>query len=160
MPKRIPLTQGRFTIVDDDMFDYLNQWKWHAHKERNNYYATNGSGHNIGGVIRMHRLIMNAQKGQQIDHCNNNGLDNQRGNLRFCTNSQNLQNARKHKNCSSRYKGVCWNTGKAKWQTNICINSKNIIIGRFDSQIKAALAYDKAAQKYFGEFAYLNFKEK
>lgn len=155
--KKIPLTQNQIALVDNADFEWLNQWIWYAHKEKNTFYAFRTT-----DDMKMHRLIMNAQKGQQTDHKNHNGLDNQRHNLRFCNNTQNLQNAQKHKSygkqtCSSKYKGVCWDKTKKKWQTNICINKNMLTIGRFNSEIEAAKTYDNAARKFFGEFACLNF---
>lgn len=152
MSKLISLTQGKFAIVDDKNYEWLNQWKWYAHKERNNIYPLRGK-----DDMRMPRLIMSAKKGEQIDHRNINGLDNRECNLRFCTNSQNLQNARKSKNCSSQYKGVCWAKSKKKWQVNIQLNKIFFNLGRFDTEIEAAKIYDAKAKELFGDFARLNF---
>jgi len=151
MSKLILLTQGKHAIVDDENYYWLNRWKWYAHKERNNFYAFRGR-----DDIKMHRLIMGAKKGQQIDHRNRGGLDNRRYNLRFCTNAQNLQNARKRKNCSSQYKGVCWDKSKKKWIAYIGLNQKLLFLGRYDSEIEAANIYNKKAKKLFGEFERLN----
>jgi len=107
-------------------------------------------------MIRMHRLILKAQKGQQVDHINGNGLDNRKDNLRFCTSSQNYQNSRKRKNCSSKYKGVWWHKQSKKWQTGIVLNYKNYHLGYFTNEIEAAKAYDLTAAEFFGEFARLN----
>jgi len=94
--KRIPLTQGKFAIVDDADFEWLSQWKWRARKDYNTWYA-------IRRVVRgscrtttsIHRQIMEAKPGSQVDHRNRDGLDNRRCNLRFCTNAQNAMNQRK-----------------------------------------------------------------
>jgi len=154
MSKRISLTQGKFAIVDDDMFDYLNQWKWYAYKPGTVFYAARREGNKI---ITMHRVIMKAKKGQQIDHRNRNGLNNRRCNLRFCNNSQNAQNGESHKNSSSIYKGVAWHKLAKKWMASICIKGKQIYLGLFISEAEAAKVYDKKAKELFGEFAKLNF---
>jgi hypothetical protein len=83
MSKLIPLTQGKFAIVDNADFDWLNQWKWYAVKSYNTWYARRFSS------IPMHRQIMSAPSGTEIDHRNHNGLDNRRQNLRFSTSAEN-----------------------------------------------------------------------
>lgn len=149
--KRIPLTQGKYALVDDDMFDYLSQWKWYTHKNKNVYYAEKRRSY------AMHRLIMNAKKGQPVDHKNRNGLDNQKDNLRFATISQNAQNQKLQRGCSSRYKGVNWHKRDKKWQSRIKINNKTIHLGYHHNEIVAAWVYDQMAKNLFKEFARLNF---
>ena len=106
----------------------------------------------------MHRLIMGAQPGQLIDHKNRKGLDNQRGNLRFCTRSQNQANAKKRAG-SSRYKGVTWDKHWDKWRAMIGVRSKRFHLGYFDDEDDAGRAYNRAATEYFGEFARPNVIE-
>ena len=91
----------------------------------------------------------------QIDRIENNG-HYESGNIRFVTSTQNLQNRRENKNCSSKYKGVYWNKRRKKWQVSICVNGKPTYLGRFKNEIDAAEAYDAAALKYFTEFALTN----
>lgn len=91
----------------------------------------------------------------QIDHEDRNPLNNQRSNLRVATKAQNNANKRKHKNSTSVYKGVSWNSEKHKWV--VYVQSKNL--GYFESELDAALAYDLEAKKRFGVFAVLNFPE-
>jgi len=87
----IPLTQGRFAIVDPDDYDWLNQYKWYAAKCRTTFYAYRSK---TRTTVNMHREIMCAPKGMICDHKNHNGLDNRKSNLRLCTNRQN-QKARR-----------------------------------------------------------------
>ena len=152
--KEIPLTQGQFAIVDDADYDWLNQYKWCACKCRGNFYAIRQSTH-----IYMHRQILGLERGdkRQGDHQNHNTLDNRRDNLRVCTHRENLRNQKLQKKKTSKYKGVCWSESRKKWYAYITVNKKMKNLGRFHSEIFAAGIYDRAAKKYFGEFAHLNF---
>jgi len=153
--KYISLTKGKRAIVDDDMFDYLNQWKWCASKSGELYCARAWID---GKMIRMHRLIMRAKPNQEIDHKNHNTLDNRIENLRFCTHAQNKHNSRPYKNGLCKYKGVHWYKQTKKWEVKITLNRKKYHVGYFHSVVEAAKAYDKKARELFGEFAYCNFK--
>lgn len=153
----ILLSQGRIAIVDDEDYTYLNQWNWVARKHRKQWYAVRTvkkDGNNIN--VHMHREILKPPDGIPVDHINHNGLDNRRANLRLCTTQQNSQNKLRSDNTSG-YKGVCWDKEQKKWVVHITVNKKLVHLGRFTDITMAALTYDKAAIKYFGEFASLNF---
>lgn len=159
MSKQISLTQGKFAIVDDEDYERLNQYRWYAHKDGNTYYAICNIGkQSYPQKIRMHRLILGLKQDdkRQTDHRNHNGLDNRKCNIRICTSQQNNQN-RKALSYTSKYKGVSWNKRDCKWKAHICLNYKEIYLGYFDNEIKAAQAYDRKAKELFGEFVYTNF---
>ena len=107
----------------------------------------------------MHREIINAPEDMFVDHINHNGLDNRKANLRFATPADNARYARYPKiNTSSKYRGVWYNKQTRKWRATIVVNRKRKQIGYFHNEINAARAYDQAAQKYYREFAILNFE--
>ncbi len=107
-------------------------------------------------MIYMHRLITNAPYGLLVDHINGDCLDNRKANLRLATNAQNNYNKRPL-NSFSKYKGVFFIRKEKRWTATIGLNHKKIYLGNFKDEIKAAKAYDTAAKKYYGQFAYLNF---
>ena len=158
----IPLTQGKFAIVDDEDFELLNRWKWFARKSEKTFYATrNATAKDCVGrrTIRMHRVVLGLEpKDKRIsDHRNHNGLDNRRENLRIATRLQNQQNRKSQKGISI-YKGVHWDNINKKWRSQIQQNYKRFHLGEFETEIEAAKSYDVAARKLFGEFAKLNFE--
>jgi hypothetical protein len=154
--RKIKLTQGKYALVDDADYDWLNQYKWHAYysKRTNTFYAV----HSISSIkkISMQRMIMNTSTGLHTDHKNGKTLDNRRANLRVATVSQNCMNRKGDKNSTSKFKGVSWNKHAKKWRSFIMSKAKLIYLGSFDSEIDAAKIYNQAAIKYFGNFARLN----
>lgn len=152
--KLIPLTQGKFAIVDAEDFEWLSQWKWYACLKHGNWYA-----YTKHSKLCMQRLILGltAGDGKKSDHINHRTLDNRRRNIRICTNTENQQNRNISKNNTSGFKGVYWGKDREKWITRIQFNKKKIWLGYFSNKIEAAKCYDKAAKKLFGEFARCNF---
>lgn len=160
--REILLTQNQIALVDDADYDWLNQWKWFASKDRSgNFYAVRHSSKkkSNGHLIKMSRQILGLKYGdkRQADHRDHNTLDNRQGNIRICTSQQNRFNQKPHRNTTSQFKGVTWDRQTGKWLTAIYINKKRNHIGRFILEEVAALAYDMIAIQEFGEFAYLNF---
>jgi hypothetical protein len=157
--KTIPLTQGKFAIVDDEDFEYLNQWKWHAVKMHNLYYAAHVNvayGSKRENVF-MHRLILKTPKGLFVDHRDRNGLNNQKDNLRNCTNQQNMQNRKISYKNKYGYKGIQL-VKSGRWIAHISVNGTNQHIGTYDTPEQAARAYDNKAVEIYGEFARTNFQ--
>jgi len=168
--REIPLTQGKVMQCDDEDFDWFNQFKWHAVKDVNVWYARRKFYMKSGKKksVRAHQFLMLGAK--KIDHKDGNGLNNQKENLREATDTQNKQNQGKHsKTASSSYKGVCWREyvlirkgvvyPYAHWLASITVNKVRLFLGHYESEDDAAIAYDYAAKIYFGEFARLNFPD-
>jgi len=158
--KEIKLTQGKVALVDDEDFEKLNQFKWYTRKCGNVFYAARMSETNLGYriILPMHRVVMNTPKDMKTDHIDHNGLNNQKSNLRICTNIQNVYNKRPQINSSSKYRGVSFikSSSKKKWRAAIKHNGKDYHLGCFEYEIDAAKAYNIAANKFWGEFAYMN----
>jgi hypothetical protein len=140
------LTEGKIIRVSEA--------RWKNKNTEQTYYAT------VGDRRRqkfLHRVILGlSDPAVLVDHINGNGLDNRKSNLRVCNNQQNQANCRKQANTSSRYKGVRWHKGQAKWNAYIKVDGEMKYLGTFIEESKAAMAYNEAAVKYFGEFAKLN----
>ena len=156
----LQLSQGYVALVDDEDFEQVSQFKWHAKVDTHTVYAARNitlpNGRRTGQ--RLHRFILGPNDSQVVDHRNGNGLDCQRSNIRICTQTQNAANRRKQAS-SSHFKGVSWFKRLGNWAVKVHYNNKDIYIGNFTSELDAAHAYDAAAIKYFGEFANTNFQE-
>lgn len=158
--KLIPLTQGHHAIVDDEDFEEVNQHKWCINKDRSRtIYAARPIKIKMKWILcYMHRQILKAKSGQYVDHRNHDGLDNRKSNIRICTNAQNNHNRKPQPGYSSPYKGASWDRSTRKWRARIRVQGKELHLGLFVNELDAALVYDAAARKHFGEFAYTNFK--
>lgn len=151
--KKHPCT---FTKVDDETYDKLSQRCWVVN--RDGYPQRSAS---IGGkrtTLVMHRVVINAKKGQCVDHIDGDKLNNQLSNLRLCTIAGNSQNRPKPitRKSTSKYKGVSYVSRVGIWQAAICCKRKKYHIGTFKKEIDAAIAYNVYAKRLHGEFAYLN----
>ena len=159
MAKEIPLSTqkrrnsqnlGLVALVDDEDYDWLSQWNWSAvstHR-RNGGYAMRRD--NVTGkTILMHRMILKASDGGEVDHINGNGLDNRRCNLRLVTPQQNRRNRSTGRNNQTGYKGVTFDKKSGRW-----VMSFRVV---FDSAEEAARVYDQLAAAVFGEHAKTNF---
>lgn len=151
MVKKILLTQGKFALVDDEDYKMLNQFRWYAHKakgikSRKVFYVHRKKDKK---TILMHRFILDAPKGFQVDHINGNGLDNRKSNLRIVTSRQNQQN--RQVNCTSKYPGVCWSLSAKKWMVDIKIKGKKKYLGYFKTEKEAFQAYKSAVHELTGE---------
>jgi hypothetical protein len=155
--KEIMLSRGKVALVDEEDFDYINQWKWHYSDA--GYAVRHPIGQNRK-LLYMHREIINTPANMETDHINNNRLDNRRINLRICTHSENMHNGKIPIANTSGYKGVRMPKNSKKWEVRIKVNGKGIYLGVFKDVIEAAHVYDNAANVYHGKFAKTNFPKK
>lgn len=149
-------------LVDDEDYEMVTAYRWHGFQNKaGNVYARRGWREN--GKQRGQFLHSLLTGWRFVDHVNHDGLDNRRCNLRQATALQNAHNARPNqvrggRPCTSRFKGVSLKGGK-RWVAQIVVAGEKSWIGSFNTEIEAALAYDRRAAQHFGEYAYLNFPE-
>lgn len=150
--KRIHLSHGDFTLVDDVDFLYLVGYNW----------SVNGHGYvqaRIDGKVqKMHRIIIKRMeldiKDKVVDHKDCNTLNNCRSNLRVATRSQNQANQSKQKSNTSGFKGVAWDKDRKMWRASISVNNRMNYLGLFNTPEEAHQAYVAAAKQFYGEFAH------
>jgi len=153
--KEIPLTRGLVAVVDDEDYERLAAFKWRATADG---YAVRDIPHPLRPGKKtaefMHRALLGLAFGDERkgDHRNNCRQDNRRDNLRIATQTENTRN-RLLCHSSSGLKGASWHSRDRKWLARICVNNKNIHLGRFDTAEAAHDAYKAAAAKLHGEFA-------
>jgi hypothetical protein len=159
--KNISLPNKQFTIIDDDNFNDISKYSWRlvgaGYVSRGvRLKAKYGGKHKI---FYLHREIMGAKKGEEVDHINHNKLDNRKSNLRICNHRQNHLNRKGDSMSSSGFKGVSFKGNNCKdrpWCTRIFTNKKEIYLGNYATPQEAAKVYNIAAKKYFGDYAFLN----
>lgn len=137
-------------LLDDEDYAEVNKWKWTLNKG----YAQRIESRTQKNIV-VHRLVMKAKVGQEVDHINRNPLDNRKVNLRFCTTRENRRNMGLRKDSKTGYKGVRANRKSFQAYIN-GRDGKFTHLGMFKDPKLAAIAYNTAAKKYFGEFAWLN----
>jgi hypothetical protein len=154
----IPLPGGLNALIDEADYPLVCHYHWSTASTQGRYYATSTYRGANGRVfyLKMHRMIVMARPGEQVDHINMDTLDNRRCNLRIATKGQNMRNRGPTARSTSGYKGVHWSKSANKWVAEIQMNGKKKYLGVFASADEAALAYNKAAIQLHGEFARLN----
>lgn len=151
---------GGSTIVDADLITRLSQYKWHMSWD-GYVFTTFWSGEKCT-MKGLGAFILETEKGFQCDHINGDRLDNRLSNLRIVTPQQNQWNQGKRlpQKSTSKYKGVYFCKGHNAWRSQIRVNGKKIHLGTSRNQEDAALKYNSAAQKNFGQYARLNIINK
>ena len=151
--KTIRLTNGTEAIVDDEDYEELSKyrWSWGSGYARR-YAKIDGKVYCLG----MHRALMNAEKGTEVDHINRNPLDNRKANLRVVSHQENMVNRRKHKNNTTGISGVYWSNRYNMYHARIQRKNITYHLGYFVNKEDAAAAYSNAAEKYHSEYRSLD----
>ncbi len=152
--KEIQLTRNQAALVDDEDYEELSKHKWYSAYRKDNqaYYAARKGPQKS---LLMHRVIMNVTEPSiYVDHRNRDTLDNRKCNLRLCSGAQNQMNRPVQPNNTSGHRGVSWNKQNNKWHARINVSGKRIFLGYFTDLQNAADIYEKAAEKFFGEFKF------
>lgn len=143
--KKIKLTQRKYALIDDDDYEAISKRKWFARKTGGTYYA-------LTDVTYMHRVILQAKKGDMIDHINGNGLDNRKSNLRFTDKSLNGHNTRAKRRRTTlgvQYKFHPDGSIKNKpFWAYFVHQRKQISIGYYKTKLGARRAYLSTLRKY------------
>jgi hypothetical protein len=139
------IVQVAQAAVDDSDFLLVSIFRWRLIK---------GYAYNQKTRIFMHRLIMKAPAGMDVDHRNHKPLDNRRANLRICTTLENHRNTRVHKNNRLGVKGVYRSSMGTGYEARIRVSGKKLYLGMFTTIRKATIAYRRAARKHFGAYAH------
>jgi hypothetical protein len=150
--REIPLSQGKFALVDEGDYDRLSKHTWSAVKRKgqSSYYAEYRS--TDGHTVAMHREVLGltVYDGKRTDHKNRNGLDNRRSNLRVASPSINTHNGNLRKNNSSGFRGVYWHKIHKKWGVKVGHNGKQIYCGEYASILDAIDARNAMEIKCYG----------
>jgi hypothetical protein len=149
-PWKIPLTKGKFALVDEEDFERLIKFRWCL----TNRYPSRRvvTGHKKSRIQYLHRFLMGNPTVLQIDHRNGNKLDNRKENLRLATNTQNNWNKGKTSRNTSGVAGVSWFKQTRKWHAQIRVGGKRLHLGYFSSLDEAAQARNRVAKEKHGEF--------
>jgi hypothetical protein len=149
----VPLTQGYTAVIDAADAPLVGQYNWCAEVQSRAVYArrTDRSGVKQRSVL-MHRVLMGAPNGLEVDHIDGNGLNNRRDNLRTATKAQNVRNQRTRSDNTSGLKGVSWDGRNSKWKAQIKFNGKRHHLGRHNTPEQAYAAYCAASSRLHGEF--------
>ena len=149
MPK-IKLSTGQLVLISK------TDMKWFS---KHNFFLHKSSGYAVTKIknktVPLHKLILKVPKGFEIDHRNQNKLDNRRSNLRRATSIENKRNRSISSKNTTGYKGVCFNKKNKRYMAYIG-KTPRIYLGSYVTAKTAARAYNKIAKVLHGKFACLN----
>ena len=146
-------------MVDDEDYEELKTFKWRLHTQGYAIRSVWDKPNQTANTTYMHRQLMNPPLGFDTDHLNHNKLDNRKSNLRVCPKSINSFRQRKRRSqfpTSSKFKGVYFDKSRKKWSAELGLKPTRYKLGRFNTEIEAAQAYNVKAFELLGDQAVLN----
>lgn len=158
-PVMLFTASGQPFIIDSEDLDRVARHTWNLSAGRYINTSINGE------TVALHRFLMNPDADAIVDHINGSGVDNRKCNLRVCTQAENSRNSKKQllakgtQHCTSRYKGVSFRSDRDRWTAYIGTGKDRWMLGCYATELEAALAYNEAAIRRYGEFANLNHIE-
>ena len=141
-------------LVDDEDYERVANEDWWVN--HGGYVSRREHQNGQRVTILLHRFILGVTDGRKVDHKNNNKLDNQKLNLRPCTQRLNSRNRLLNANNTSGFKGVVLHKKTGKWSAKIRVNRAYVWLGLYKTPSEAGAAYDRAAERYYGDFAKTN----
>jgi hypothetical protein len=144
----VPLTKGAFAVIDPVDAERVLAFSWNL--------SSTGYAHRSGGRGSMHRFILDAPPGWEVDHVNGDTLDNRRSNLRLATHSENMRNSRLSSRNTSGFRGIYRQSDTYRWVARVRVRGATHHIGSFATREEAAAARDRLAQELHGKFVRLN----
>lgn len=154
MALQIQLSQGKVALVSPEDYEAVSAYTWYADYAGNTWYAATRVN---GKKTYLHRFVMQAGSGELVDHVDCDGLNCQRGNLRFLSKSANT--IRRGAISKTGFKGVTFDKSRNRFMAKHCADSRGVVfLGRYVTAEEAARAYDAYARKYLGPLAFTNFE--
>ena len=139
-------------LFDIGDYEVVKRYRWHLSKR--GYITTKIHRRNVP----LHQLLIESEKGFDIDHISRNKLDNRRSNFRVCTHQQNSFNQKIRNTNTTGFMGVSLMKRTGMYEAYIHHNRKKHYLGLYSTALEAAKTRDNAAMRLFGEYANLNFK--
>ncbi len=147
---KVPINKNYELLLDDEDINYTIFYTWSFNGRYVNRHITLGS---IRTTQSIHRFLTGCDDPTMVvDHIDGNPLNNQKSNLRVCTQTENIRNRKLNSNNTSGFKGVSWIKRQKKWKATITLNKKQIHLGYFFYPEEAYAAYKEASTKYHKEY--------
>lgn len=169
--RKLKTSNGYTFLVDNEDYNKVIQWSWYGNDTKSDYVVIQRTGYckeyykktgYCSKTIKLSRFLMGVtDRHLTVDHIDNNPLNNQRSNLRICTQKENSRNKSPYKNSTSKYLGVHRifpdrKNGEKRYRATIRPPEGRIQLGVFANETEAAKAYNVAAKKIYGKYANLN----